>query len=75
VIDDRIPTIIRELLDEAGLLKIKFFTGASVCVRKIVYELARLQKADGDSYDDRIKNLKTKLPAVAPDYFDTLTIQ
>jgi hypothetical protein len=77
VIDDRIPTIIRELLDEAqGCLKSNFLTGASVCVRKIVYELSRLQKADGNNYDDRIKNLKTKLPTVAPEYFDTLlTIQ
>jgi hypothetical protein len=77
VIDDRIPAILRELLDEAqGCLKANFLTGASACVRKIVYELARLQKAEGENYDERIKNLKERLPSVDPTYFDTLlTIQ
>jgi hypothetical protein len=77
IIDEHIPKILRELLDEAqGCLKSNFLTGASACVRKIVYELAQLQKADGINYDDRIKSLKTKLPNVAPEYFDTLlTIQ
>jgi transcription elongation factor Elf1 len=56
VIDERIPRIIRELLDEAqGCLKSNFLTGASACVRKVVYELARLQKADGSNYDGRIQ--------------------
>jgi len=41
-----------------------------------VYELARLEKAEGKNYDARIKNLKAKLPNVVPEYFDTLlTIQ
>jgi hypothetical protein len=77
VIDEHIPKILRELLDEAqGCLKSNFLTGASACVRKIVYELARLQKAEGANYDDRIKSLKAILPGVAPEYFDTLlTIQ
>jgi hypothetical protein len=77
VIDSRIPAILRELLDEAqGCLKSNFLTGASACVRKVVYELARLQKAEGENYDERIKNLKQKLPSVDPTYFDTLlTIQ
>ena len=77
VIDNRIPAILRELLDEAqGCLKSNFLTGASACIRKIVYELARLQKAAGENYEERIKNLKDKLPDVDPTYFDTLlTIQ
>jgi len=77
VIDSRIPAILRELLDEAqGCLKSNFLTGASACVRKIVYELARLQKAEGENYDERIKNLKQRLPSVDSTYFDTLlTIQ
>jgi hypothetical protein len=68
---------LRELLDEAqGCLKSNFLTGASACVRKIVYELARLQKAEGENYDERIKNLKQRLPSVDSTYFDTLlTIQ
>jgi hypothetical protein len=77
VIDAHIPPVLRELLDEAqGCLKSNFLTGASACVRKIVYELARLQKAEGENYDERIKNLKQRLPSVDPTYFDTLlTIQ
>jgi hypothetical protein len=77
VIDNRIPAVLRDLLDEAqGCLKSNFLTGASACVRKIVYELARLQKAAGENYDQRIKNLKDKLPDVDSTYFDTLlTIQ
>jgi len=52
VIDEHIPRILRELLDEAqGCLKSNFLTGASACVRKIVYELARLQKAEGINYE------------------------
>ena len=41
-------------------------------MRKIVYELARLQNAEGVNYDERIKSLKDKLPQVAPEYYDTL---
>jgi hypothetical protein len=45
-------------------------------VRKIIYELASIESADGDSYDDRIRSLKQKRPDVEPEYFDTLlTIQ
>ena len=76
-IDDRVPKEIRELLTEAeGSLKSNFLTGASACIRKIVYELARIEKAEGTNYDDRIKSLKKKRPDVTDTYFDTLlTIQ
>jgi hypothetical protein len=76
-IDARIPLVLRELLTEAeGCLKSNFLTGASACVRKVVYELAVLMKAEGDNYEDRIRNLKAKLTTVDPTYFDTLlTIQ
>lgn len=77
VLDERIPKILRELLTEAeGCLKSNFLTGASACARKIVYELAVLEGADGENYDDRIKSLKDKHPEVEPAFFDTLlTIQ
>jgi hypothetical protein len=76
-IDSRIPKILRELFTEAeGCLKSNYLTGASACVRKIVYELAQLEGAKGDNYDDRIKSLKSKKDEVDPTYFDTLlTIQ
>lgn len=76
-IDDRVPRVIRDLLTEAeGSLKSNFLTGASACIRKIVYELAKIEKAEGTNYDDRIKSLKGKRPDVTDTYFDTLlTIQ
>ncbi len=77
VLDARVPNILRELLTEAeGCLKSNFLTGASACARKLVYELAVLHQSAGNSYEDRIKNLKAKHPSVEPTFFDTLlTIQ
>jgi transcription elongation factor Elf1 len=73
VINDHIPSQLRELIAEAeGCLKSNFLTGASACVRKVVYELARREHAEGDSYEDRLKSLKTILPAVDATYFDSL---
>ena len=77
VLDERIPKVLRELITEAeGCLKSNFLTGASVCTRKVVYELALLEGAEGDDYESRLKSLKVKRPDVEPEYFDTLlTIQ
>ena len=77
VLDERVPRVLRDLLTEAeGCLKSNFLTGASACARKIVYELAQIENATGDSYEDRIKSLKSVHPEVEPTYFDTLlTIQ
>jgi len=76
-LDRRIPKVLRLLFIEAeGCLKSNYLTGASVCVRKIIYELAILEKATGENYDARIKSLKEKRTDVEPEYFDTLlTIQ
>jgi hypothetical protein len=76
-IDDRVPKKLRELMTEAeGCLKSNFLTGASACARKIVYEMAVLEGAEGEDYDDRIKSLKKKRPDVTDTYFDSLlTIQ
>ena len=77
VLDERVPRVLRELLTEAeGCLKSNFLTGASACARKIVYELGALNKAAGDSYEERIKALKLIHSEVEPEFFDTLlTIQ
>ena len=77
VLDDRIPKILRDLLTEAqGCLKSNFLTGASACARKLVYELAIIEEAEGENYDDRIKSLKTKHSEIESEFFDTLlTIQ
>ncbi|MGM0588956.1 MAG: hypothetical protein ACQETE_11100 [Bacteroidota bacterium] len=76
-IDSRIPRVLRELFTEAeGCLKSNYLTGASACVRKLIYELAQLEDAEGENYDERIKSLKEIKSEVEPTYFDTLlTIQ
>ena len=77
VLDERVPRVLRDLLTEAeGCLKSNFLTGASACARKIVYELAQIENATGDSYEDQIKSLKSVRLEVESTYFDTLlTIQ
>ena len=76
-IDNRIPRILRELMTEAeGCLKSNFLTGASTCTRKIIYELARIEKAVGNNYEERIKSLKELRKDVDEEFFSTLlTIQ
>ena len=76
-LDGRIPRVLRELITDAeGCLKSNFLTGASACVRKVVYELAALEGAQGNHYEERIKSLKEVHTSVESVYFDTLlTIQ
>jgi len=77
VVNSNIPRVFRELYAEAeGCLKGNFLTGASACARKIIYELALLEGATGNSYEERIKSLKLLKPEIDSAYFDTLlTIQ
>lgn len=73
VLDDRIPAVIRELITEAeGCLKMNFLTGASACMRKAIYELLIVEKAEGNDYESRIKYLKKKYPDSDPSLFDIL---
>ena len=76
-LDDSIPKKLRELFAEAeGCLKGNFLTGCSACVRKLIYELAVLLKAEGGNYDERLKSLKVVRSDIDPTYFDTLlTVQ
>lgn len=75
VLDKRIPKTLRELITEAeGCLKSNFLTGASACVRKVIYELAVLEKAIGENYEERIKSLKSMKSEVEPTFFDTLLV-
>lgn len=72
-IDIRVPAIIRECITEAeGCLKMNYLTGASACMRKAVYELCIVEKAEGEHYEDRIKSLKKKNPQSDPDLYDIL---
>lgn len=73
IIDSRINRILRELITEAeGCLRMNYLTGASACARKAIYELLIIEKAEGDSYQDRIKYLKNKYKVIDSSYFDTL---
>jgi len=73
VLDPRIPSVIRELVTEAGgCLKMNFLTGASACMRKAIYELMIFEKAEGADYETKIKSLKQKYPDTDPDLFDVL---
>ncbi len=73
VLDSRIPAIIRELITEAeGSLKMNFLTGASACMRKAIYELLVIEKAEGEDYENRIKFLKKKYLDSDPNLFDIL---
>lgn len=73
-VDERIqPRIIRDLIIEAiGCLDMNFLTGASACARKAIYELLQAQGAAGESYEEKIKSLKSKYPYSDPVVFDML---
>ena len=74
VMDDRIPSPIRELITESeGCLKMNFLTGASACMRKAVYELLVFEGVTGSNYETRIKSLKKKHPDSDPMLFDVLS--
>lgn len=73
VIDNRVPKILRELMTEAEqCLKMNLLTGASACLRKAIYELLVIEKADGANYETRIKSLKAKYTQSDADLFDIL---
>lgn len=73
VVDSRIPAVIRELITEAaGSIKMNYMTWASACTRKAIYELLVLQGAEGEHYDNKIKDLQSKHPDIDPELFDIL---
>jgi hypothetical protein len=73
VMDDRIPAVIRELITEAeGSHKMNFLTGASACTRKAIYEFLVRENAEGVSYEDKIKSLKSRFTGIDPTLFDVL---
>ena len=73
VVDSRIPRALRELITEAeGCAKMNYLTGASACTRKAIYELLALQKAEGANYDDKLKDLQSKHPAVDGELFEII---
>ena len=74
VIDNRIPKIIRELLSEAeGCRDINYMTGASGALRKAVYKFLKHQKLTSETYEDKIKELKSKYSRIPEEYIDALS--
>jgi len=74
VMDSRIPSVIRELITESeGCLKMNFLTGASACMRKAIYELTIIERAEGKDYESKIKFLKSKYSSIDPELFDILS--
>jgi len=74
VLDNRIPAVVRELITESeGCLKMNYLTGASACMRKAIYELLVIEKAEGEDYESKIKSLKKKYPESDPNLFDILS--
>ena len=79
VIDNRIPEVLRKLIDEAdGCSKMPYLVGASGCLRKTIYELLEIQEIVKEengrdlNYEDRIKRLKDKFKNIDSEYFDIL---
>lgn len=73
VMDKRIPRIIRELITESeSCLKMNFLTGASACIRKVIYEFLFIEKAEGADYKSKVKFLKKRYPNSDPTLFDML---
>lgn len=72
-LDERVPRVIRELVTEADACrKMNLLTGASACCRKAIYEFTVEEGATEGHYEDRIKSLKGKFPAVDNRLFDVL---
>lgn len=72
-VDERIPKKLRELISESeGCLKMNYLTGASACARKAIFELLVKEKAQGDNYSKKIKNMKLKFTDVDDAFFDNL---
>ena len=80
VIDSRINEKIRNLISEAEwCLKMDYLVWASACLRKAIYELIALEKAESFrenwyvNYEASIKKLKTIFPDVQGDLFDAMS--
>jgi hypothetical protein len=58
---DTVPQSLRDLLEEAdGCLQSRFLTGGTTCARRALEVLLGAARAEGDSYEDRVKSLRDK---------------
>lgn len=72
-VDSRIHKAVRSLLTEAdGCAKMNYMVGASGALRKAIYEFVKDQGCEGEDYDARVSDLKSKHPQVPAEYFDAI---
>ena len=58
---DTVPQSLRDLLEEAdGCLQSRFLTGGTSCARRALEVLLGAARAEGDTYEDRVKSLREK---------------
>jgi len=63
--DHRIPASVRELLLEAdGCVTSGFFTGGTACAQRALEALLKMEKAEGDSHQARVRALGDKTPGL-----------
>ena len=63
--DDRIPASVRALLLETdGCMAGGFFTGATACAQRALEALLKMEKAEGDSHQARVRALGDKTPGL-----------
>ena len=68
------PRKFRELIEETEkCIKNNCLTGASACIRKIIYEFLIQENAQGGNYDEKIKSLKGKYKSLDDQYLDMLS--
>ena len=64
-IDERIPAKFRNLINEAEkCISNNCITGASACIRKVIYQFISDRKLAGNDYEEKIKSLKTEYPSL-----------
>src|SRR5688572_21233697 len=58
---ETVPQSLRDLLEEAdGCLQSRFLTGGTSCARRALEVLLGAARAEGDTYEDRVKSLREK---------------
>lgn len=74
-VDERVPPVIKKLLDEAdGCLDMAFTTGGAACARQAIRTIVQMEHADASDYATSLLTLSEKHPAVAPALFQILAM-
>ena len=74
-VDDRVPAVLRKLLDEAdGCLDMAFTIGGAACARTAIRTIVQAEHADTSDYATSLLTLSEKHPAVPPALFQILSM-